>query len=156
RRIFRRLVLSGRRGQALAFFRSRTRFTASPTVRTLSASSSLTWMPKISSSSSTMSTRRAELTFRSFWMAVSRGTFARASLFLANGFRIATTFSNTSFWSIGETPHLVFELAEDDACVHVAESEAGFGDDFQVGQSCTRVRDTLCIRGERGMQILAI
>src|SRR5262249_32756755 len=136
------------------FLLSSTTRTASPTVRTRSTSSSPSSMSNALSTSSTTSTRRAEFTLRSSRMRVSRDIRARASWFLANGLMMATTVLNISslvICALESAP-----LAEDDASVHVAESEAGLGDDVQPLGLDGPSHDAFGEREQPLVQVLAV
>src|SRR5262245_46915623 len=133
-----------------------TRRTQSPTVFTLSTSSSAISTSKASSKASTTSTSRAEFTLRSSRMLVSIPTLASAAWFFAWGGRIFTTVSNTAF-SVFSIPFLlIVPFLQNDTCVDVAETEARLDRDPQLGHLAHHVRDRRRVRGDLRMHVLAV
>src|SRR5256714_675654 len=137
--------------------------TASPTVFTVSASSSATWIPKLSSNARITSTRRAELTSSSSRMFVSGLTEASTLSLRTYGLRIPMTFSITSCSLILDLPlccrfmrRYRRPFAKDHARVDVAEAEPGLDQGAQARIVTALVRHRPSVRANLGMEILAI
>src|SRR5450759_343262 len=130
-------------------------WTASPRVLTRSADSSSTSMPNSSSNARMMSTSRAEFTPRSSMIRVPSVAAPKAVVFFTNGLMMLMIFPNAVLVSMPVSLSSVFPPAEDEAAVHVAEAEAGLGQDARR-EVDGPMRDARGKRRDVGVDILAV